>query len=391
MDKNISAEVITIGSELVLGQILDTNAAFIARALSEIGVDLAYHTTVGDNKVQMAETFRIALDRCDVVITTGGIGPTEDDLTREIWAEVFDTQLEFRPELWEHIQNLFKRAGFSLAPNNRRQAFIPKGAEVIDNPRGTAPAFYHESESNIIFCVPGVPAETEPLIREVVLPRIKKKFKLTGRIIKNRVLKVYGLGESNVDNALKQIIVSSKNPTVGLQAARFLTLVRMTAHAADQNEADRLLDDCEKLIFEKVGQFIFAREDETLAGNIAALLTEKNLSIAIADGLTSGVVCSELGQSLEGGLFKGGLIVSGDASPQELCRRLESEFNPDITLSVVGQTNEEGLVKVSVHVGGSGFDYDKSQDFGGNHPIVISRGGSMALFTLYSLLKGDLR
>ena len=219
MEVQVWAEVVTVGSELVLGQLVDTNASFIARELSEIGVGLAFHTTVGDDPELMRQAFKLALGRCQIVITTGGIGPTEDDLTREIAAEVLGRELQLRPELLEHIEGLFKRMGYRMADNNRRQAYLPEGATAIHNPRGTAPAFRYEFDNRVLICLPGVPAETEPLIRENIIPFLDKKYSPGGRVWINRVLKVCGLGESNVDYQIREIIRSSRNPIIGLQAS----------------------------------------------------------------------------------------------------------------------------------------------------------------------------
>ena len=157
MNEQVWAEVVTVGSELVLGQLIDTNAAFLATALSEIGIGLAYHTSVGDDPARMAEVFRTALSRADVVVTTGGIGPTEDDLTREVAAEVTGRPLVMRQDLLDFIESLFKRIGYRMAENNKRQAYIPEGADVIHNPYGTAPAFRIEQDGHVLICLPGVP------------------------------------------------------------------------------------------------------------------------------------------------------------------------------------------------------------------------------------------
>lgn len=389
MDSDIQAEVVSIGTELVLGQIIDTNAAFIARALSEIGAGLAYHTTVGDDRARMAESLNLAMNRCPVVITTGGIGPTEDDLTREVWAQVLGRELLFRPELWEGIKDMFKRAGFNLSPNNRRQAFTPDGSETIENSRGTAPAFCYEDNDHLIFCLPGVPGETEPMIREEVLPRIEKKFSLGGRIIQNRVLKVYGLGESNVDAKIKEVIISSKNPTIGLQASAFETLVRLTATASSREQARVLLDQGEERVRGELEEYIFGTDDETLPGNAARLLEEKNLSLAMVDTLTRGVICSEMGRVVKPELFKGGLILDTPAPPADLCRRARDEFKADVALALTAFEDEEGRFRAEALVTGPLGRGDWTQEFKGPMPIILRRAGAMALFTLYTFLRDE--
>lgn len=388
MDKQIWAEVVTIGSELVLGQLVDTNASYIAQALSEIGLGMAYHTTVGDDRERMLTAFRTALERCHVVIATGGIGPTEDDLTREVAAQVMGTELELREDLLEYIESLFKRMGYQMADNNRRQAYIPKGAAPIHNPRGTAPAFRCEINDRVLICLPGVPFETEPLLREEILPYLEKKYSPKGRVWVNRVLKVCGLGESSVDAQIKEIILSSRNPTIGLQAAPGEIKVRLTARADNRLQAEGLLDEGEARIREKIGSLIFGYGDETLSGNTVRLIEESGKTLAVGDALTGGLVISELGGRLSRSSFKGGNVLNREIPASELCDRLIRDFQADLALAIAGFPGEDDKHRIEIRVrDAEGREKSRELLLGGPDRLVKTRAAIMALFTLFSFLR----
>jgi len=386
------AEIVTVGSELVLGQLVDTNAAYIAQALAEIGVGMAYHTTVGDERDRQADVFRQALSRCQIVVTTGGIGPTEDDLTREVAAEVLGRPLIFRPDLLEYIEGLFQRLGYKMPENNRRQAYIPEGAAVIHNPRGTAPAFRYEYDDRVLICLPGVPHETEHLIRTEVLPFLAQKYTLTGKILLNRVLKICGLGESSVDAQIKELIRSSKNPVIGLQAGASEIKVRLTARADTRAEAERILDEGEALVREQLDSLIFGLDGETLAGNTAALLQEYNQTLAVAEALTNGLVTAEIGGRLGLGRLKGGLILGRPVQADELCDRLMDEFHPDLALVVTGFPDDEGRFQAFILVRtADGRERERVLSLGGPPRIIQQRAATMALFTLLQFLREEGR
>ena len=177
-----SAEIITIGTEILLGDILDTNARFVARALRETGIDLYRKTTVGDNTGRIAQAIQQAMERCDIVLTTGGLGPTVDDPTREAVALAMGVEVEYHPELWEQIKARFQRFGRQPTENNMRQAYIPAGAIPVENPVGTAPSFAIERGHKTIISLPGVPREMEYLLEHTVLPYLRQRYHLTGTI-----------------------------------------------------------------------------------------------------------------------------------------------------------------------------------------------------------------
>ena len=196
-----TAEIITIGTELLLGETVDTNTRYIARALRDEGINLFRTSTIGDNAERIAEIISEGMQRAEIIITTGGLGPTIDDPTREAVALTLGVKTEFKAELWEQIQERFQRYGRTPTENNKRQAFIPKGAVPIENPVGTAPAFIGETEKHAIISLPGVPREMEYLMQNQVLPYLRERYKLSG-VIKARVLHTSGVGESQIDERI---------------------------------------------------------------------------------------------------------------------------------------------------------------------------------------------
>ena len=196
-----SAEILTIGTEILLGEIIDTNARYLARQLRDAGIDLYRKTTVGDNARRIAQAIQQAMERCEIILTTGGLGPTVDDPTREAVALALGVSTEFRPELWEQIQSRFQRFGRQPTENNKRQAYVPQGALAVENPVGTAPAFIMETNAHAIISLPGVPREMEYLMENAVLPYLRQRYELTG-IIKARVLHTAGVGESQIDELI---------------------------------------------------------------------------------------------------------------------------------------------------------------------------------------------
>ena len=225
------AEIVAIGSELLLGQIVDTNSAWMAQRLTGLGVNLFHKSVVGDNRQRMAEVVDRALDRADIVICGGGLGPTQDDITREVIAEVTGRELILDRELLETIERMFRSRGFLMTKNNERQAFIPDGAIAIHNPNGTAPSFAVEDPRGVVFALPGVPFELKWLFDNEVVPYIRRRYGLS-EVITYRVLKVAQLGESNVDDRIGHLIAGSSNPTVGVLAHPGQVDVRIAAKAA---------------------------------------------------------------------------------------------------------------------------------------------------------------
>jgi len=309
-----SAEIITIGTEILLGEIVDTNARFIARSLRDAGIDLYRKTSVGDNSNRISLAIQQALERCDIIITTGGLGPTVDDPTREAIALAIGTEVEFRPELWDQIQARFKRFGRQPTENNRRQAYVPQGALAIENPVGTAPAFIVETEQKAIISLPGVPREMEFLMNQAVLPYLRKRYELKG-IIKARVLHTAGAGESQIDDLIGDLERLS-NPTVGLAAHSGQVDVRITAKADTEAQADEMIQRIEEDIRKRLGTWVYGVDHDTLEQIALRTLSEKGWSLAVVlAGLGS-----ELIQRLAAaeGPFVGGEVLTSTPDPEQL-------------------------------------------------------------------------
>src|SRR5919197_5877060 len=257
-----SAEIITIGTEILLGEIVDTNTRYIARTLRGMGVDIYRTVTIGDNVERIAEAIHNSMNRAEIVITTGGLGPTVDDPTREAVAKATGVELEFRDDLWGQVVAVISRYGRKPSENQKRQAYIPRGAIAITNPVGTAPCFIVETERNAVISLPGVPNEMEHILHESVIPYLQKRFDLN-EIIKIRVLHCAGLGEGMIDEKIADLEMLS-NPTVGLAAHTGVVDIRIAAKAKEEAEADRMIAEIENQIREQLGEVVFGADEERL-------------------------------------------------------------------------------------------------------------------------------
>ena len=288
-----NAEIVSIGSELLLGQIVDTNAAWMAQRLTSVGVNLFHKTIVGDNHERMGAAIAQALDRSDVVITGGGIGPTQDDITRDVIAEVTGRKLSLHPDLLSDIERRFRSRGFIMTKNNERQAYIPEGAIPVHNPNGTAPSFVVEDERGVVIALPGVPFEMKWLFDNEVVPYLQKRFDLSD-VITYRVLKVADMGESAVDERIGHLISGSSNPTVGVLAHPGQVDVRIAAKASDETEAAKLIAPVEAEVRELLGSRVFAIDEESMEDAVGTLLSRSNKTIAVYEDLTGGLVTGRL-------------------------------------------------------------------------------------------------
>lgn len=276
-----TGEIIAIGTELLLGEIQDTNTSYIARKFRDHGIDIYRTTIVGDNSDRISQIINEALSRADILITTGGLGPTVDDPTRAAVAKAFDDELVFKEDLWKQIEDRFKRFGRVPSENNRRQAYIPSKAIAIENPVGTAPSFYLQRNGKIIVSLPGVPREMEYLLEHDVFPLLKNKYTLDS-VIKALVIHTAGIGESTVDELVGDLELAS-NPTVGLLAHPGQTDVRITAKAASPEEADRLIKQIADIVFERLGVAAFGVDDQTLKSVTGDLIEKYNGTIHVIE------------------------------------------------------------------------------------------------------------
>ena len=311
------AEIVMIGTELLLGEIVDTNANRLALALRDIGLDLYYKTTVGDNLARMTEVLDLALDRSDVIITSGGIGPTVDDVTRQAVADATGRKLVYSTELETEIAARFSRFGRPMADNNKRQAYIPEGATPLTNPVGTAPCYLSEDVSGrgCIISLPGVPRELDHMMEHTVIPLLIERMGGI-KVTRVHVLRTCAVGESNVDRGIGDLMTAG-NPTVGLAAHVGQTDVRITAKADTEEEADTLVAGMEAKLRERLGVAVYGVGKVTVAEVVGDLMQEKSLKLGVVDTLTGGQLARDL---VESGYSD---LVATDLSPANLTEALK--------------------------------------------------------------------
>lgn len=303
-------EIVTTGTELLLGQIVNTNSAYLAEELNKMGFDVLYQSTVGDNRERMEEVLCHALTRADIVITSGGLGPTQGDITKEVTAKIFGRQLLLHAPSLERINAHFKRVNRAIMPeSNKRQAMIPEGAMVLTNYSGTAPGVVIEHDDKFIVNLPGPPFELQDMFQKTLKPFLLDKFGSPG-VIASRVLNTFGIGESMLEDKIKDLILQQNNPTLALLARPGEVIVRITAKAANEQLAGALIAEMEDEIRRRVGEFIFAIDDGDMEAVVGALLAEQKLSIACAESCTGGLLTSRLTDIAGSSKYLYGSIVS---------------------------------------------------------------------------------
>lgn len=292
MVKSANAEIVAIGTEILLGEITDTNSVYLAQMMRDHGINLYFMTSVGDNAGRIADAIRIALSRAQVVITCGGLGPTVDDVTRQGIADAMSRPLQYHEELYASVAARFAAYRVQITENNRRQAYLPAGAIVVENPVGTAPAFIVEEGEQCVISLPGVPRELKFLMQERVLPYLREKYELG--IIKSRVLRAAGIGESTLDALLGAELLEGANPTVGLAAHHGIIDIRITAKAQHETDAVAMLDVVEALVQEKAGGYVFGRDKDELEAVLLNFMREHTLKIAVIEAGISDAIVTKL-------------------------------------------------------------------------------------------------
>ncbi len=306
----MKAEVISIGTELLLGEITDTNASYIASQLPLLGIDLYWVTQVGDNLGRMKEILEQAWRRSDLILTTGGLGPTEDDLTREAIATILGEELKVDPELERQVREFFSQRGIQMPESNIKQATLIPSAEAITNPRGTAPGWWVERGGKLLIAMPGPPGEMQRMWQKEVSPRLRQR--LGHEIILSRTLKTFGHSEAAVDEMASPLL-SATNPSLAVYAKPDGIHLRLTAKAKRKAEAEQMIAQREEEVRSLFGESIWGSDEETLEGVVGALLSEKGLTLAIMESGTGGLLASIItdvpGSSI---YFKGGLVAYSD-------------------------------------------------------------------------------
>ena len=288
----MKAEILTIGDELLRGEIVDSNKSFLSDRLLTLDVETHYHTSVRDDPEDMVDAFQRAAGRSDVVLVSGGLGPTRDDLTSEVLAQAFGLELVLDEPALETIRAFFRSVGREMSENNAKQAYFPAGAEVLPNPIGTAPGFCLEARGSLFFCMPGVPRELYRMMDEQVLPRVARRSG-GGRVVRARLLRTFGLGESSLDDELKDIAVGG-DVTLGFRTSFPDNYLRPVARGATVEEAEAKLGRVCDAIRERLGPLVYGEGEETLALVVGRLLRKQGRSIAVAESCTGGLVAGAL-------------------------------------------------------------------------------------------------
>jgi nicotinamide-nucleotide amidase len=333
-----AAEIITIGTEILLGEIVDTNTRYLSRKLREQGIDLFRQTTVGDNIERIAQAIQNSLPNTDIIITTGGLGPTIDDPTRQAVAAAIGVETEFRPELWEQVKDRHLRYGRTPTENNKRQAYVPQGAIAVENPVGTAPAFIVETNTCTIIALPGVPREMEHLMDHEIIPYLRQRLDLNS-VIKARVIHTSGVGESQIDDLIGDLELL-ENPTVGLAAHSGRVDVRITAKATSESDAQVLIEEIEKQVQDRLGNWVFGADQETLEQAALNHLDSKGLTLAVVEAGLDGELIHRLA-SVSGPLLSGKLLT----------KRLNSDNLVEITDTYRKTNGADVGLGVTLHFG----------------------------------------
>lgn len=298
MTNSTSAEIISIGTEILLGELTDTNSVYIARVLRDLGIDVYRMLSVGDNRRRIADAIRSSLTRCDIVITCGGLGPTVDDMTRQAVADATGRGLTFHQTLLDQIAERFAVFRVQMTDNNRQQAYLPDDAICIENPVGTAPAFIVEQNGRCVISLPGVPREMKFLMEHNVVPYLRRKYSLG--TIKARILKAAGIGESALDDLLGHDLLGRGNPTIGLAAHMGQIDIRITAKAEDEAGADAMIAAMEADVMARVGDFIFGTDADTLEAVLVDLLRGQDARVTVVQAGVGDVLVGAL-SAVEGG------------------------------------------------------------------------------------------
>ena len=287
----MKAEIITVGTEILLGDILNTNCRYLSRELAAMGIEMYYQITVGDNEARLLSTLEESLNRSDIVICTGGLGPTEDDITKEVCAKYFGYDLVLHKPSLDAMMERFKRMNRIPTKNNEKQAYFPKEAYILKNDNGTAPGCIMEKNGKMIVVLPGPPIEMEPMFENYVKPYLSK---FTDEVIESEVLRIIGVGESKVENDILDIIDTQTNPTIATYAKGYECTLRITAKAKTVEEARALIKPMSDEMKRRFGQSLYATGETSIEEVVAKYLVDNDLKIAVAESCTGGLVSASL-------------------------------------------------------------------------------------------------
>lgn len=341
--------MISIGDELTSGQRLDTNSQWLSQQLGELGIAVQFHSTVADELQAMESVFRVAVDRADIVVMTGGLGPTADDLTRDAIAAITGSQLILDEESLKGIEARYRVRGREMPANNRQQATFPVGSRVIPNPLGTAPGIEMgvsraDNKTAWLFSMPGVPAEMKPMWHQQVVPAIRREFPETG-VVMHRSLCCFGLGESDLEMRLPDLIRRGRQPVVGITASSGIITLRIVAHGTTEETCVELIDPVEQVIRDTLGDIVFGEGDQSLEQAVIGLLRQQNRTMAVVDFGLSGTLAMDLFHAdPTGDVFRGDISGFGELSGLESAMLdARDRFGVSIVLGV-GRDEDRGDV-----------------------------------------------
>lgn len=372
-------EIVTVGTEILLGDVVDTNAARIARALAAAGLDVLRKTTVGDNPERIRDAIATGLGRSDAVLVTGGLGPTVDDVTREALAMALGRPLSFRPELWDEIARTMRSFGREPAEGNKRQAYVPDGARPIPNPVGTAPGIYAEADGGVVVAVPGVPSEMRHLLFESVLPLLSARFGPQGTILV-RVVHTAGAGESEIDARIADLETGA-NPTVGLAARPGQVDVRIVAKARTREDAEAAIAPVEAEVRRRLGGWVFGVDGDTLPGAVLELAARRGWCLVAVEAGLHGELVAPL--AAVPGPFRRGEVLPPPMGPLDLrgiLLALLTAHAADIGLAVSlhAAADRQALLARVLVVGPGGIEEDE-RPFGGHPDLAPARAANAGL------------
>jgi len=411
----VKAEIIAIGTEILLGEIIDTNSAYIAKQLPELGIDLMYKSVVGDNRGRIVETFRRAWDRSDLIILTGGLGPTEDDMTREGICELLGEQPHVDPDLERRLRAFFAGRGYPMPESNVKQAWLIPSARALDNPRGTAPGWWVERDGRIIVAMPGVPPEMERMWLNEVRPELARRG--DGQVLAIRTIKTVGIGEGTVDELAKPLY-AMPNVGIGTYARADGVHLRIGAKGATLDEAWSRIRPVELEMERIFGTAIWGKDDDTFEGYIADRMIEQGQTLSVMESCTGGLLSSTLTDVPgAGSYFIAGLVTYqtqqkidqgvpseiiqefGVVSPetaramaQAVRERVGTAYGIGIT-GAAGPDSQDGAEPGTVHIGVASPDgsvHSLSMKMNSGRAAVKRRAVTTALLLLRRAMLGEL-
>ena len=406
----MKAEIISIGTELLLGEITDLNAVYLASQLPLLGLDLHFISTVGDNKQRLIETLEHAWKRSDIIITTGGLGPTEDDVTREAIADFFHEPISIDQSLVSQFKELFRRFNMDMPESNIKQASIIPSCEVIANPRGTAPGWWVHKDKHVIIAMPGPPGEMQQMWAAAVTPRLQKEF--CDAVIISKTVKTFSLSEAKVGEITRTYLLA-RNPTMGIYAKPDGIHLRITAKAPTLKEAEYMVDRTANEIDGLLGDYIWGSDNDSLEGIVASLFVNKQMDLAVIEMDTGGILANIITNITDSSkFFKCGIVISRDelmtecnindnmitqfgiASKEiagEMAAAAKKKYGTSVGVGLIGvmepgdPVNSMGTIFIGI-VNGSGAQTYK-RNYPGTRLQIKQRAAVSALFELRKILR----